>query len=168
MPGSIEALINIALDNGADAARPLAVSEFVYDPRAELKCRFGCGRWGKYWTCPPNLGFDRDFLRQAINKYENALILRSPDRLSGQNAALAVEKAAMLSFGMPMALALALCVKCDSCAYPEPCIHPEAARPALDGLGYDVIKTVAKAGFEVKFNEDGSFVPAWFTAVVLD
>lgn len=168
MQQGVELLIKTALENGADAARPLAVSEFVYDPRAELKCRFGCARWGKYWTCPPNIGFDRDFLRQAMDRYENALILRSPDRESGQNAALAVEKAAMLKHGMTMAMALTLCVKCDPCAYPEPCIHPEVARPALDGLGYDVVKTAAKAGFEVKFAEDGSFIPAWFTAVILD
>lgn len=161
-------LINTALANGANAARPLSVADFVYDPRAELKCRFGCARWGKFWTCPPHLGLERDFLRQAVGEYQNSLILRSPDRESGQDAALAVEKKAMLTCGMTMALALALCVKCDPCAYPEPCRHPEAARPALDGLGYDVIKTVAKAGFEVKFNEDGSFEPAWFTAVLLD
>ncbi|MFC1833131.1 DUF2284 domain-containing protein [Thermodesulfobacteriota bacterium] len=40
---------------GASEAGLIQVSEISFDPRAALKCRFGCNRWGKYRTCPPNL-----------------------------------------------------------------------------------------------------------------
>ncbi len=38
------------------------------------------------------------------------------------------------------AFALALCVQCEECAYPEPCLHPHLARPAMDAYGMDVGK----------------------------
>ena len=50
-----DTLINRSLELGALEARLVPTNEIVFDDRSFLKCRFGCNRWGKYWTCPPNL-----------------------------------------------------------------------------------------------------------------
>ncbi|MCF8038688.1 MAG: DUF2284 domain-containing protein [Desulfohalobiaceae bacterium] len=46
-------LMEKAIELGASAARILLTDQIVFDPRSHLKCRFGCSRWGNFWTCPP-------------------------------------------------------------------------------------------------------------------
>jgi predicted metal-binding protein len=55
-----EALIDKSIELGALEARLVPAKEIVFDDRSFLKCRFGCNRWGKYWTCPPNLELTPD------------------------------------------------------------------------------------------------------------
>ncbi len=50
-----EPLETKAIELGAAKAKLLETSQVVFDPRSFLKCRFGCSRWGKFWTCPPNM-----------------------------------------------------------------------------------------------------------------
>ncbi|MEW5911784.1 MAG: DUF2284 domain-containing protein [Thermodesulfobacteriota bacterium] len=161
------ALIQAARAAGADDVRPLEAAGLVRDPRAALKCRFGCPRYGHHWTCPPHLGLSPEQVQAALARYQRALVIVSPDAAIGQRAALAVEKAAMAQ-GLSYALALALCVHCDPCAYPEPCPHPKLARPSLTALGVDVAATVKPLGCEVSFDPAGKPLPAWYTLVLLD
>ena len=55
MESNYETLVNRAIELGATGAKLIQTDQVVFDPRSYLKCRFGCNRWGKYWTCPPNM-----------------------------------------------------------------------------------------------------------------
>jgi len=163
-----QALIEKSVSLGALGAEIIKARQIVFDPRAFLKCRFGCNRWGKYWTCPPHLDLSFDRFMEAFSRYEHALILKTQDPKSGQEIAVAIEKEAMRSFGCPFAFAMALCVQCPSCAYPEPCLYPHLARPSMDAFGIDIAKTLQPFDFKVEFDKSGNLLPSWYCMVLLE
>ena len=146
----------------------MAAKDVVFDPRSFLKCRFGCNRWGHYWTCPPHLDISPEQFMEAYDRYTHAVLIKSADPVAGQEASLAVEKEAMLSLGCSFAFALVLCVQCEECAYPEPCRYPHLARPSMDAYGIDIGKTVEPLGFKVEFDAEGKMLPAWYSMVLID
>jgi predicted metal-binding protein len=163
-----DALINKALELGATEAKLIDTRQIVFDPRSLFKCRFGCNRWGRFWTCPPHLALSQEEFRQAFAQYSQALIIKAKNPKTGQDVALALEKDAMLSHGAQFAFAMVLCVQCEECAYPEPCRFPHLARPSMDAYGIDIRKTLEPLGYEVEFDQEGKLLPAWYGMVLLD
>ncbi len=163
-----EALIDKSIELGALEARLLPAKEIVFDDRSFLKCRFGCNRWGKYWTCPPNLELTREHFMDAFRKYEQSIFIKVPDPKLGQEIAVAIEKEAMLSHGSMFSFAMAMCVQCEECAFPDPCRYPHLARPSMDGYGVDIGKTLEPLGFKVEFDKKGELLPVWYVMVLLD
>ena len=168
MAEDYQKLIDKCIQMGADGAKLIDTGEIFFDPRSHLKCSFGCNRWGKFWTCPPHNGISQEMFMDSFSKYKVGLIIKTADPKMGQDISLAVEKEALLSHGAVFAFALALCVKCDECSYPDPCRFPDVARPSMDAYGMDIVKTVEIVGFKVEFNEDGQMLPAWYSMVLLD
>lgn len=160
-------LIAKALDMGATDAKAIDTAMIVFDDRSFIKCRFGCNRWGRYWTCPPNLHISPEMFMKAFEKYSSAVIIQAPDPHKGQEITLALEKEAMLAGGSPFAFGMALCVQCEECSYPDPCRFPHMARPSMDAYGIDIGATVAPLGFEVKFDPQGRLLPAWYSMVLV-
>ncbi|MCF8026047.1 MAG: DUF2284 domain-containing protein [Desulfobacteraceae bacterium] len=156
-----------AVELGAKDARLIDTADIVFDDRSFLKCRFGCKRWGRYWTCPPHLAVSQEQFMTAFNKYKKAIIIESGDPKTGQDVTLAVEKEAMLVCGSMFAFAMVLCVQCEECAYPEPCSYPHLARPSMDAYGIDIGKTIEPLGFQVAFDREGNLIPAWYSMVLL-
>ncbi len=168
MDEKYQILIDKSVELGAGEAKLMDTSEIVFDPRSHLKCRFGCNRWGRFWTCPPHLGISPEMFMEGFEKYEKAIVLKTTDPKVGQEAALTIEKEAMLNYGCTFAFALALCVKCEECAYPDPCLHPHLARPTMDAYGMDIGKTLEPLGFKVEFDKEGQLLPAWYSMVLLE
>ncbi len=168
MEKKIDYLAEKAVALGASEAKILNADEIVFDSRAYLKCRFGCNRWGKYWTCPPNLDISPEQFMDAFAQYHSAVIIKTTDPQVGQKVTLEVEKEAMLTMGCSFAFAMVLCVQCEECAYPDPCKYPHLARPSMDAYGIDIGKTVAPLGFEVALDPDGKMLPAWYSMVLID
>ena len=168
MAKNYQTLIDKCIQLGADEAKLIDTHDVVFDPRSHLKCRFGCHRWGKYWTCPPNMGISREMFMESFEKYSVALVIKTADQKLGQDVSVAIEKEAFLSHGAAFAFALALCVKCDECAYPDPCLYPDLARPSMDAYGVDIGKTLEPLNFNIEFSKDGELLPAWYSMVLLD
>lgn len=168
MEKMVETLTARAVELGAADARLIETDKIVFDPRSFLKCRFGCNRWGKYWTCPPHLGITPEQFMEAFARYRMGLVIKATDPEVGQEVTLAMEKEAMMTHGCMYAFALVLCVQCDECAHPDPCRYPHLARPSMDAYGIDIGKTVAALDFEVQFDADGKLLPAWYSMVLLD
>jgi predicted metal-binding protein len=168
MGDKYEALEKTALELGAAEAKIMDTKDVVFDARSHLKCRFGCNRWGKYWTCPPNLSISQETFMEGFKKYHKAIIIKTADPKKGQDVALGIEKEAMLRHGCGFAFALALCVQCDECSYPDPCRFPHLARPSMDTYGMDIGMTLEPLGFKVEFDKDGKLLPAWYSMVLLD
>ena len=163
-----ESLAKKALELGATGAKLIQTDQAVFDDRSFLKCRFGCNRWGRYWTCPPNMELTPQEFNKAYDRYSTAIVIQAPDQHVSQEVTLAIEKEAMMALGCMYAFALVLCVKCDECAFPEPCLYPHLARPSMDAYGIDIGKTVEKIGFKVEFDANGKLLPAWYSMVLLD
>ena len=167
MAQNFEGLAEKAVELGATEAKVAPKEVLVFDPRSFLKCRFGCQRWGKYWTCPPNLNLSPEQFQDAFERYSHVLVLRTADPKVGQEVALAIEKEAMLQYGAPFSFALALCVMCEECAYPEPCRFPHLARPSADAFGLDFGPTLDKLNFKLDFDAEGKLQPTWYSLVLL-
>lgn len=161
-------LIDRSIELGAIEARLVPTKEIVFDDRSFLKCRFGCNRWGKYWTCPPNLALSPERFIDAFKKYDQSIFIKVSDPKLGQEVAVAIEKEAMLSLSCSFAFAMAMCVQCEECAFPEPCRYPHLARPSMDGYGIDIGKTLEPLGFQVEFDKNGELLPSWYVMVLLD
>jgi predicted metal-binding protein len=168
MENRYAALLERCIQLGAREARLISTDQVVFDPRSHLKCRFGCNRWGRFWTCPPNLSLSREAFMDAFSRYDKAIIIETADPEAGQDVTVSIEKEAMLSHGCGFAFAMALCVKCEKCAFPDPCLFPHLSRPAMDAYGVDVGKTLAPLGFQVELDEGGSLLPSWYSMVLLD
>jgi predicted metal-binding protein len=161
-------LVKKAMELGAVQAELIDTGQNVFDSRSYLKCRFGCNRWGKFWTCPPHLALSADEFMQAFPKYRQAIIIKTTGPKSGQEVALAIEKEAMLAHNCQFAFAMVLCVQCEECAYPEPCRYPHLARPSMDAYGIDIAKTIEPLGCKIEFDPEGKLMPAWYGMVLLD
>ncbi len=156
-----------AIELGAQDVRIIDVGQLVFDERSYLKCRFGCDRWGRYWTCPPHLVLTPEQFMAALRKYANGIVIKTADPQTGQDVTLAIEKEAMLVCGRMFAFGMVLCVKCEACAWPEPCRYPHLARPAMDAYGIDIGKTVEPLGFTIEFDREGKLLPAWYSMVLV-
>lgn len=168
MADQFEELQAKALELGASEAKIINTDTIVFDPRSFLKCRFGCNRWGRYWTCPPYMDISKEAFQEAFEKYHKAIIIQTSDPKKGQEVTVAVEKEAMLTYNCMHAFALVLCVWCEECAHPEPCRYPHMARPSMDAYGVDIGKTVEPLGLNVSFDEKGELLPCWYSMVLLD
>jgi len=161
-------LIERSMELGAEQAKLINTEQIAFDPRSHLKCRFGCNRWGRFWTCPPHLDISPEMFMHAFSKYNKAILIRTTDPRMGQEVAVAIEKEAMIAFGLRFSFAMALCVQCEECSYPDPCRFPHLARPSMDAYGVDIGKTVKPFGFKVDFDREGKLIAAWYSLVLLD
>ena len=168
MEAILDQLIDKAIELGASEAKLIPTESIVFDSRSYLKCRFGCNRWGKYWTCPPHLDLSPERFMDAFAQYHRAVVIKSSDPKIGQDVTVAIEKEAMMTLGCTFAFAMVLCVECDECAYPDPCRYPHLARPSMDAYGVDIGKTLAPLGFKVEFDDSGKLLPAWYSMVLID
>ncbi len=162
-----ETLVKKAMELGAAEARIIDTDTIVFDSRSFLKCRFGCRRWGQYWTCPPHLNISPEKFMEAFSIYRKAMIIQTADPHKGQEITVKIEKEAMTAHNLMHAFAMVLCVWCEECAYPEPCRFPHMARPSMDCYGIDIGKTVEPSGMKVEFNAEGKLLPCWYSMVLL-
>ena len=168
MTKDFSSLVGKAHELGAMEARIIGTDTIVFDPRSFLKCRFGCKRWGKFWTCRPHMELSQQTFMEAFAGYSQALLLKCTNYQVSQEVTVALEKEAMLNYDCAFPFAMAICVKCEECAWPEPCRYPHLARPTMDAYGIDIGKTVAPVGFKVEFDPEGKLLPACFSLVLLD
>ncbi len=167
METPFEDLVKKAIELGASEAKVIDTDAIIFDSRSFLKCRFGCNRWGRYWTCPPYLNLSPEKFQDAFNQYSKAIIIKTTDPHEGQDITVKVEKEAMMVHNCIMAFAMVLCVWCEECAHPEPCRFPQMARPSMDAYGIDIGKTVEPLGLKVEFDEKGGLLPCWYSMVLL-
>ena len=123
---------------------------------------------GQILDLPSQYQYFPEMFMEGFSLYKETLFIKTADPKEGQDIAVAIEKEAMLSFGCSFAFAMAMCVQCEECAYPEPCRYPHLARPSMDGYGVDIGKTIEPLGFKVEFDEKGEFIPAWYSMILLD
>ena len=92
MENNYETLMDKAIQLGATGAKLIRTDQVIFDPRSYLKCRFGCNRWGKYWTCPPNMDISPKDFQEAYDRYHSAVVIRTSDPNVGQEITLRVRQ----------------------------------------------------------------------------
>jgi len=116
--------------------------------------RNSCGKYGRCWTCPPDIG-SIDDLMESLKKYKWAFAYQSVWQLEDsydiegmQDGAVGHNKlcqalTAEISKTVPgpiLRLGAGGCQLCDKCAkvFDKPCVHPEEAIVSLEAYGIAV------------------------------
>jgi len=82
-----------AIELGAEAAAPIRTRLIVVRDRVRLKCRYGCGAYGKRLTCPPYNPTPEE-TRRLLSEYEIALLVKfGPCVECGHKDAVNIHKA---------------------------------------------------------------------------
>lgn len=163
-----QALVETALEMGAEDARVFGIDEVAFDPRPLLKCLFGCP--GGMHYCPTvNNAATWTLFPDIIKKYKWGVVLRTSDLKKGQEITLALESKAFLA-GYTFAFGASECANCSTCTAEKqlPCVNPRNQRPPLYSLGIDVYKTVRGLGWELEVVQEKGDPAKNITAVFVE
>jgi predicted metal-binding protein len=161
-------LQDVAIQLGATTARLIPIRSVVIDERVRLKCLVPlCDKYNQNLMCPPNLPTVEEF-RKAAAGYSRALfvqlvfekngkITKAEARRQGLRLHKIIHELERRAFsqGYPLAAGLigGSCKLCKTCVGPPNlCRHPLMARPSMEGMGIDVIKTAKKIGLPFHFH----------------
>lgn len=159
--------------------RLIMARDVLVDDRVRLKCRLnGCGHYNQNLMCPPYQPSLTE-VRRLLGRYTFAMLLRlsrpaPADSLAPVFYQLALQlndivvkserEAFTAGFCYACGLGAGECKVCDKCVLgegEERCRFPGQARPSMEALGIDVLKTCRLAGLSA------DFVPGQLTLVGL-
>ena len=165
----IKVLYNEAVKLGATALKRISTESIIVEPWVQLKCRFGCPKFGKYKTCPPFTPSYKE-TRELLDCYKTALLIEGqPPGKEFKEMILSVEhKANFEGCYKAFALGAGPCPLCAECDVEGDCIKPKDARPSMEACGIDVFKTVRNNGFEIDFLEHRNEYVKYFGLVLLE
>lgn len=175
--GSHEWFVEVALARGARAAKVIGVDKIVVSEWVALKCRYGCGGYGKCLTCPP-FAPAPETTRRLLGEYSRALILRIDangqdneldDRHSLRTIAGDLEREFFLA-GCYKAFGLGAghCTLCVTCDTSRACLFPDKARPAAEACGIDVAATVRNVGWTMEVVSSPMHDYSYFALILID
>ena len=134
----------------------IVVSQWV-----RMKCRFGCGEYGRAGSCPPQTPSVAE-CREFFSEYSDAVILHFQgvmDKPEDRHAWTAKINAKLVKLERDVFLAgfqRAFLLFMDSCCFckdctgnRETCQQPRMSRPAPEAMAVDVYTTVREAGFTI-------------------
>ena len=140
---------------------PFPPKEMIVAEWVNLKCRYGCSKFGTSWCCPPATP-KPDRVHQLLEEYETALLLVGQQKLPEfylnnprkrlkqvrqWKGTVSLERFLFLKgYYKAFSLAGESCALCKECAYPNDCRFPRERRPSLESLSIDVIGTLKKLG----------------------
>jgi predicted metal-binding protein len=143
------------------APHKIIVSQWV-----RMKCKFGCGEYGRGGACPPNTPSVAE-CEQFFNEYSDAVILhfvgdmdKPEDRHAWSvkiNAQLVkLERDVFLSgYERAFMLFMDSCSFCKECTGDrETCKEPRMSRPAPEAMAVDVYSTVRQFDFSINVRTD--------------
>jgi len=156
----------ILQENGYTDYKWIEPKQIVVSQWVRMKCKFGCGEFGRGGTCPPQTPSVAE-CREFFSEYEDALILhfeglmdKPEDRHAWSakiNAKLVEMERAVFIAGYERAFLLFMdsCCFCRECTgQRETCEQPRMARPSPEAMAVDVYTTVRKVGFEVNVRSE--------------
>lgn len=128
----------------------LSVDRIQVRDWVDLKCRYGCSKYGKR-QCPPH-GPDHEKTRRVLKNYKHALLLEGePPTGAFQLQVLEAEKEAFKAgFYKALAYWAGPCSICSACSSDGNCHNPGRARPSMEGAGIDVFETVRGMGITLQ------------------
>ncbi|OGP75120.1 MAG: hypothetical protein A2W09_05375 [Deltaproteobacteria bacterium RBG_16_50_11] len=157
-----------AIHLGATKVKVIPISSIVIDERVRLKCLVPlCDKYNQNLMCPPHLPAVNEF-RKAAARYSRALFVQLVFEKNGEVTKTETRQQGLrlhkiihelerraFSLGYPLAAGLigGSCKLCKTCVgAPNPCRHPLMARPSMEGMGIDVIKTAKRIGLPFHFH----------------
>jgi predicted metal-binding protein len=165
----MELLCDESVKLGATISKIVSTKSIVVEPWVQLKCRFGCSKFGKYKTCPPHTPTYKE-TQELMDCYESAILIEGqPPAKQFEEMLLRIEhKANFAGFYKAFALNAGPCPLCTTCDVDGSCVMPKDARPSMEACGIDVFKTVRNNGFEIRFLEHKNEYVKYFGLLLLE
>ncbi|MBP3655063.1 MAG: DUF2284 domain-containing protein [Clostridia bacterium] len=175
----MQALIDAAVRLGAAKAVIIPAEQVVLSAEFRKICESNsCGRYGRCWMCPPEIGdieplmeqvrgYRYGLLYQTISELEDSFDIEGMFEAGAAHAQLSqrIEKSGLLPQDH-LHLTCGGCRLCERCAKAdgEPCRYPQDALPSMEGYGIDVYNTTK--GTPLKYI-NGSNTVTYFGIVML-
>ncbi len=150
----------------------LRPQEIPFSEKVRHICRTDCERYARSWSCPPAVG-EVKACRERCLDYEHVLVFTTVAEVA--DAQVMTETLATRAGHEEVARALKgefegrgyrclllsteSCQICETCAYPNPCRHPDRAIPCVESYGILVTEIAENCGIE--FYSDSHTV-TWF------
>jgi predicted metal-binding protein/SAM-dependent methyltransferase len=153
---------------GFRSVTPVPASGIRVADWTDLKCRFGCNRYGS-GHCPPNSPLPEK-TRAVLKDYSHALLLEGePPAHSFQLKVLEAEKEAFKSgFYKAFAYWAGPCSICERCTADVACSDALNARPSMEGAGIDVFETASLAGMKLRTLDTKDGFVKYFALLLLE
>ncbi|HEX8949444.1 MAG TPA: DUF2284 domain-containing protein, partial [Dissulfurispiraceae bacterium] len=121
--------------------RPLAASSIHVADWTDLRCRYGCERYGSP-CCPPHSP-SPEKMRRLLADYSHGLLMEGepPTKVFQQRVLRAEREAFLAGFHKTFALWAGPCSLCSACGADGKCANPRESRPSMEGAGIDVFET---------------------------
>ncbi len=159
----IEQIQEWANQAGATHARVISHEQLKTFNHVRESCAANaCGRYGRCWTCPPELG-DLETLDAELHSFPDGVLIQNITALEdswdfeGMKEAARAHNQMMRELGQrltanhpecdSLALGCGGCGYCETCTCPDdPCRAPEQALASVEGYGLDVKMLVESVG----------------------
>lgn len=154
---------------GFDEMLAIDTSDVCVAQWVQLKCKFGCRKFGTSWCCPPETP-PPEQTRALLNEYRKALLLivstkkvefyrenhqKRRKQVNMWKGAVALERQLfLLGYYKAFALVSENCALCKECAYPKECRFPTDRRPSIESLSIDVFQTLKNVGRPFKIAKE--------------
>ena len=163
MSGIYEQIEQWAQAAGATHARSIGREQLKTFDYVRASCAANsCGKYGRCWTCPPELG-EQEALTAELQSFPGGVVVQNVTRLEdswdfeGMMAAARAHNQMMRDLGRRLAaehpgrrfLALGCggCGYCETCTCPDqPCRAPDQALASVEGYGLDVKLLIESCG----------------------
>lgn len=147
MRTAVEKYQDLGLKMGLSHVQVLGPEQVFFDPRAVLKCRWGCEDFAKRTLKCGSRGLSHGECVDMVRRYQNILLLHGHDAHLLSKAVLSLEAAAFFD-GHYFAFGIRYCNLCPACAVDQgqDCVQPAKVRPCDQALGIDVYRTAREAG----------------------
>lgn len=163
-----EALNALFKEHGYKDFKWIDPKKIVVSSWVRMKCRFGCGEYGKNACCPPNTPdiqecreFFRDY-KEAVVFHFAAQVEKPEDRFAWTKEInlnlVKLEREVFISgYRKAFLLVMDSCNFCEDCpGVRSECKNPKKSRPAPEAMGVDVFATVRGYGFPIEVLHDYS------------
>ncbi len=151
-----------ALSMGASAAAVIDVSDISFRVEFRELCeRNACGKYGRCWMCPPDVGpidqmierakrYEKALVFQTIGALEDSFDIESMERAAKEHNRVtqAVADALTPAMERPLVIGAGACQVCSTCSRTLnlPCAHPDRAIPSLEAFGIAVSEMASLCG----------------------
>lgn len=146
----ISIVLDVGKKYGIDEAMITYTSKVDVKDWVLMKCKYGCGNYGKSYSCPPN-SINPEDMRKIMREYKRAIFIvmkteKQDDQKKFRKALIEMEKALFLkNYYKSFALVPCPCKDCSECnaISGKPCKNKDN-RPCIEGVGIDVFSLAKK------------------------
>lgn len=150
----MKTLLNLKKELDLKDIRLIESRDIKIAPWVSLKCQYGCGEFGKRYSCPP-FSPPPLYSNEIFSEYNKGLLIHDPASWKIRWAVAEIEKKAVaLGYFKAFGMGSGPCGLCEKCPDDHPCVKTEEARPSMEAMGIDVFATVKKFGYDLIHNPE--------------